>query len=239
MDQKLPPHRTIRRFTPEEVALLTKMYLEYAPTIEIARVLGRDEGTVRQKVLHLGLRRSKYVSRALGWAPPHIRERVSTLSANEFLEECHAWREKQHESCRLLSKEEGERRFTEIAATCAEIDASLALSRNEKMIAKRIAGATLQFVGNQHGITRERVRQLTVGRPRKTSIQEELERLDRRRETLLRQHEESIQRQLFALKSLWESLTPEVQDEFLNQVGAVRNDQTVGATSSPPAAVEP
>lgn len=242
--------RSLRRFTAEEVTTITKMYLEYAPTIAIARVLGRDEGTVRQKVLHLGLRRSNYVSRALGWAPPHIRERVSTLLPNEFLEECYAWRESQQEGWRLLSKEESERRFAELTATCAEIDASVSLTRNEKMVAKRIAGATLQVIGDQHGITRERVRQLTseryimrrkfkhpgpIGRPKMGTLQEELARLDRKREALLEKYNAPMRRLLAA----WEKAAFNTQDEFLKRIGAVRNDQTVGERPSEPSAVEP
>jgi len=48
----------------------------------------------------------------------------------------------------------------EAAAKGAEIDAREDLTRNEKMVAKLAAGMTLQAIGEQHGIGRERVRQI-------------------------------------------------------------------------------
>jgi hypothetical protein len=48
------------------------------------------------------------------------------------------------------------------AATCIEIDQRHDLSRNGKMMARRMAGMTLEAITRQHCLTRERVRQLTV-----------------------------------------------------------------------------
>jgi len=53
-----------------------------------------------------------------------------------------------------------------MVAKCAEIDARENLTRNEKIAAKVAAGMTLQAIGEQHGITRERVRQIVKQRPR-------------------------------------------------------------------------
>ena len=50
----------------------------------------------------------------------------------------------------------------EAAAKGAEIDAREDLTRNEKMVAKLAAGMTLQAIGEQHGISRERVRQIKL-----------------------------------------------------------------------------
>jgi DNA-directed RNA polymerase alpha subunit len=48
----------------------------------------------------------------------------------------------------------------EAAAKGAEIDVREDLTRNEKMVAKLAAGMTLQAIAEQHGISRERVRQI-------------------------------------------------------------------------------
>jgi DNA-directed RNA polymerase alpha subunit len=54
------------------------------------------------------------------------------------------------------------RRFTEaqIVAKCTEIDAREDLTRNEKMAAKFAAGMTLQAIGKQYGISKQRVQQI-------------------------------------------------------------------------------
>lgn len=46
------------------------------------------------------------------------------------------------------------------AAKCAEIDQRHDLSRNDKIVAKRAAGMTLEAIGRQHDLTRQRVWQL-------------------------------------------------------------------------------
>src|SRR5262249_15546541 len=57
----------------------------------------------------------------------------------------------------------------EAAAKGAEIDAREDLTRNEKMVAKLAAGMTLQAIGEQHGISRQRARQIIKAIKQKNS----------------------------------------------------------------------
>lgn len=110
-----------------------------------------------------------------------------------------------------------------IAAQAAGIDARHDLTRNEKMIAKRVAGMTLEAIGQQHGITRERVRQLTdpewataAQRQKGTnSIAARLEVLENKKASLLGQA-------TVRLMVAWDSAPPDVQDHFLKQISATR-----------------
>jgi len=52
---------SIRKFSPDECDLIKREYLAHVLVSEIANKLGRSEGTVRQKILSLGLRRTRLV----------------------------------------------------------------------------------------------------------------------------------------------------------------------------------
>jgi len=58
----------------------------------------------------------------------------------------------------MLAVKHRRRRFT--AAEDALIDAREDFTRDEKTAAKRAAGMTLQVIGEQYSMTRERVRQI-------------------------------------------------------------------------------
>lgn len=153
--------RLIVRFTPEEVEILKKDYLSYVPLLEIARKLGRSEGVIRQKALHLKLRRSPTLMRVLGWAPGHLKAQVHTMLPASFIKECFEWRAVEESKIKADANAEAEAHYLTIIAQSKDIDLNLQLSRNQKMVAKRMIGMTLEAIGQQYGVTRERVRQLT------------------------------------------------------------------------------
>jgi DNA-directed RNA polymerase sigma subunit (sigma70/sigma32) len=76
------------------------------------------------------------------------------MTPDEFADLCHQWRKSGPERAKQQQQ-------TARQAWAAVIDANASLSRNAKMIAKRALGMTLAELGEQYGLTRERVRQLT------------------------------------------------------------------------------
>lgn len=214
-----------QRFTLEELETIRKMYLAYAPTLEIANVLGCSEGTVRQKIKWLGLRRSSRVLKLLAWAPEHLKKKLGELGAGEFIERCYHWREDQR-GIQHHEQTAGREQFNlEVQAQCAAIDAQHNLPRDAKMAAKRLIGMTLEAIGQQHGITRERVRQLTsptyvaqVGEHKRGGresalVVDKLQILDLKRQTLI---EASTAR----LMTAWQTAPAEVRKAFLERIGA-------------------
>jgi len=145
----------LRRFTPDECALIKKDFAACVPVSETANKLGRSEGTVNQKALQLGLRRPPRLSTRL--APAHLKALAGKIPADEWRAKYSSWQREQ-----LLQAQAAQGwAAQETAVKCAEIDAREHLTRDEKIAAKRAAGVTLQAIGDQHGITRERVRQIT------------------------------------------------------------------------------
>jgi len=149
-----PRELGLRRFTPKECALIKKDFAAYLPVSETANKLGRSEGTVKQKALQLGLRRPRLSTRLV---PAHLKALAGKIPADEWRAKYSSWQRE-----RLLQAQAAqEQAAQETAAKCAEIDAREHLTRDEKIAAKRAAGVTLQAIGDQHGITRERARQIT------------------------------------------------------------------------------
>jgi hypothetical protein len=212
--------RTLRRFTPEEDDVIRRDYAAYVPTQEIAWRLERDEGTVRQRILHLNLRRSMMVSLALRWAPQHLKERLPEMPADEFLAACATWREEENDKLQNAEQEQRDQRRHELQQIAADIDMRRDLSRNQKMILKRSAGMTLESVAQQHGLTRERVRQLTdpnyVACPKKAE-----DRLERWQQ---RQHEYR-EKQIDELFKVYNRASVEAQEEFIRRVTVKTDEQ--------------
>jgi hypothetical protein len=148
----------LRRFTPDEDELIRKDYAAYVPTIEIARKLKWSEGAVRGRIHTLRLFRSRYLSRALAWAPPHLRAQLGQIPDQAFIDACYLWRDQQRELAKDATDAERAAHSRMVQAQCAEIDARHDLTRREKMMAKRMAGMTLQEIGAQHGVTPSRSR---------------------------------------------------------------------------------
>jgi hypothetical protein len=145
----------MRRFTPEENARIREWYAAYMPVSEMADRLGRSIGVVNQKIFGLRLHRKGGVLACLKWAPEHLKSRVLEMDAKAFRAACHAWRDEY--KIAVIS-----RRAAELARVCADIDRNPDLDRDAKIRAKRMAGVTLQVIGDQYGLTHERVRQLTT-----------------------------------------------------------------------------
>lgn len=142
-------------FTPEDDARIREWYAAYVPVPDIARQLGRSVGVIRQRILTLELRRDRSVYMCLKWAPDHLKSRVTDFDPLVFRDTCFAWRREQQAAAIA-----GRRK--QVAKACSAIDRDRTLDRDAKIRAKRKAGATLQVIADQHGLTRERVRQLTT-----------------------------------------------------------------------------
>jgi hypothetical protein len=149
----------VRRLTPEENVRIREWYAAYMPAPEIADRLGRSVGVIRQKIFALRLHRDGGVFACLKWAPEHLKSRVLEMDPKAFRDACHAWR---NENKIAVSAARVSRRAAKLTRVCADIDQNPELDRDAKLRAKRIAGVTLQAIGDQHGLTRERVRQLTT-----------------------------------------------------------------------------
>jgi hypothetical protein len=138
-------------FTPEDDARIREWYAAYVPVPDIARQLGRSVGVIRQRILTLELRRDRSVYMCLKWAPDHLKSRVTDFDPLVFRDACFAWRREQQAAAIA-----GRRK--QVAKACSAIDRDRTLDRDAKIRAKRKAGATLQVIADQHGLTRERVR---------------------------------------------------------------------------------
>jgi hypothetical protein len=168
----------MRRFTSEEDAIIRRDYAAHVPTIRIARRLNRSNSAIRQRVFYLGMCRSNNITRVMAWAPPHLRAQfdLSEISSQAFLDACYEWRNQQRERNAAAREAETLAHSEAVQAQCAVIDQRADLTRREKIVAKRLAGMTLDAIGKQHGLTRERVRQIAAkvaepkptGRPRKS-----------------------------------------------------------------------
>jgi hypothetical protein len=217
------PRKYLRRFTEEDDRILREDYHAHVPMLEIARKLRRDEGTVRQRILRLRLRRSSVVTRMLGWAPEHLKSQLAELGTEKFIAACYAWRDERAAESARQTATETEAEQAAIAKAAAEIDAQHDISRDHKMIAKRMAGMKLQDIAAQHGVTWQRVQQITepahVSAARTNSLSglsglaAKIEKLEMKRELL-------IDAQVARLVSAWNASPQSVKDEFLKRIGA-------------------
>ena len=212
-----PPLRTLRRFTDDEDRIIREDYLAYVPTVEIATKLERSIGTVQQRILVLGLRRSGAISRLLEWAPEHLRANVGTMEPNEWIAACHAWRDEQREQQTELRAEERELKRTENFAIAAEIDAKPDHSRNEKMKLMRMAGLTLEEIASLYSVTRERVRQIVDPLFVPPAVQHRLgvaDRMAKLKAKIEGKNTMLVDRALKQLQQLWEACPHEAQERF-------------------------
>ena len=225
-------HRPKRRFTIEERLAIRDDYLRYVPIRETAVRLGRSEGVVGQEIHRQKLRRSGLVSHAMRWAPGHLLADVGKVSDNVFIQRCYDWREDMLAGVQAQSDADKARAAEEMAVAAAAIDQRADLDRVEKMIAKRMLGMTLESIGDQHGLTRERVRQLTSPEyiAAKTDPVDRIAKLDAKIDKLQAKREAILKKNLRRLVAAWDCSSEEIRDEFLRCVGAVRLN---GSTSAP------
>lgn len=196
------------RYSPEDDEKLTKMYLDYTLVKKISQELNRSEGSIRQRVMHLGLRRSMYTSRIVRWAPKELVDdfRAGGLSEAEFTQAAYSIRK----SISSESKIKAGGIHKAIEERAKKIQERTDLTREEKMLAMRIEGATLDYIGKIYGITRERVRQLTIP---KALLHQALEQLA---------HPEEVS--LGHLIDVWDQTSEEVRQQFLELVKEEKAD---------------
>lgn len=208
-----------RRFTEAEDKIIAEAYARYVPVEDIADRIRRDLGTTRQRIHHLGLRRSAEISRALRWAPEPLREQRGVMAADEWLQACYAWRQEQLQQQREADSVTAEARRDELARQIAEIDGREDLSRDDKMRAQMQIGATLQDVATLYGVSRERVRQITDPdfKPptEKFAPEERLVRLEQRH---LRARERLLKQSAGKVFAAWELLPQEAKTIFASLV---------------------
>jgi len=144
---------SLRRFTPEDDAIIRADYIGNVEVTETAKRLGRSVGVLRQRIMFLGLHRDgRKVRLAKKWGHD-----VLSLSDDPA--------EIQHIMLERGAAERAERDAAYAAKVEQALDAmDAALARGEdrrlSFQAAMLAGATLQQVGLRQGITRERVRQV-------------------------------------------------------------------------------
>lgn len=145
-----------RRFTSAEDDTIRADFAAFVPVEDIALKLGRDVGTLQQRILRLGLRRDGRKTRLAK------RFGIDVLNLSDDPAEIQ----------RRLQEQEKVRRAVEQAAFDAKVQQALDLmdavvangeDRRLAMQAAMLAGATLEQVGCRFGITRERVRQIVHG----------------------------------------------------------------------------
>lgn len=151
--------RQLRRFTPEEDAVIRADYENFVHVEETARKLNRSFGVVRQRLFKFGL----------------SRDGRKTRLAERFGVEVLGLSDNPAEIRRILA--DGERAKKEAAAVAevvriagviAEMQAAITAGEPREIAfrAAMLQGVTLQAIGDAVGLTRERIRQLTDGKPR-------------------------------------------------------------------------
>jgi hypothetical protein len=152
--RKLKLSRRLVHMSAEHDLILRKDYAAYIPVREIAHKLDRSVGSIRMRIHTLKLHRSGPTTRALAWAPDHLKVQLPKLGDKAFCAACYAWRKQQ---CNAEKAEKA----AALAAAVAKIDRRQELTRNQKIKAMRDElGMTLQAIGDQYGITRQRVLQI-------------------------------------------------------------------------------
>jgi hypothetical protein len=208
-----------RRFTQEEDDIIRAEYADYVDVRATGIKLGRDYGTMRQRILHLGLTRDGSVSRMLKWCPEHLKPVLKEKGSEAFIESVNRHIAEAEQNEIKLSVEEK----VEIDAQVAEIESRLELERREKMLAMRALGLPLESIGTRFGISRERVRQLIAPdfirvAPR-TGTVDNLIAVNARLEAKIADNKRRIkEKTLDALKSCWSALDDDARDEFITHI---------------------
>lgn len=148
---------SVRRFTEVDDSIIRADYAAYVAVEDTAFKLQRSIGVIRQRLLHLNLHRDSRKARlanrfgvevlALSDDPGEIRRQLAERD--------------QHERAALDSAQ-----AAKVTAVIADMQRALDAGEDRGVAFKAamLQGATLQAVGDQVGITRERVRQI-VGQP--------------------------------------------------------------------------
>lgn len=172
---------TLCRFTEEENLVIQKMLEAYYPANRIAKALGRNEGVVRQRIFHNFDAGSIRDGRLVGMiaiiarTDPESAESIRMIAEHRGRDEGWAvvktWRadrkaqlRAEREQAEEEQKASGQRQRAMVRE--AEKTFLKGLTRNERIAwIRECAGWTLEDIGNKHGITRERVRQIVKKTP--------------------------------------------------------------------------
>lgn len=196
-----------RPFTPDECSVITRRFLAYDNVADIAASIGRSENTLRQKILHLGLRRDVRVTHMLrNELPDHVRQVLIDRGAEEFLHAARAHADElraQDQHARVSVEEK-------MNHDASAILADKETSRRDKMIAMREAGFSLTAIGSYFDLTRERVRQITD----KVYIKNQRTRRHQQRLTNLRQDVDDLERGENALARRRDALLADLETTF-------------------------
>jgi hypothetical protein len=143
-------------WSPDDDAVIVRMYAQHYETADIARVIGRTNGATRLRVFNLGLRRDASITK-LCKKHPHLLPILREGGVEAFLSALGDYNRAEAEA-KQIHAADIEARKADAVATIMAAD----MSRNDKMRALRLAGLDLASVGRLFGITRERVRQLQL-----------------------------------------------------------------------------
>jgi hypothetical protein len=211
--------KTWRPFTPEDNEIIRADYADYVDIRVTAEKLGRDHGTMRQRIYTMGLKRDRTVLKMLKWCPEHLKPILKEKGSAAFIAAVNAHSEQLEQSGAELSHEQSEAMAAQIAA----IDARPELERREKMSAMRAIGLTLREIGEHFGVSRERARQLTdpdyyrPAAPRTGSV-ENLLAVNARLAAKLEENKRRVRAKIFdSLIAMWDSADDGVREEFLRK----------------------
>ncbi len=212
-------NKTWRAFTPEENEIIRSDYADYVDVRVIAEKLGRDYGTIRQRLLTMHLKRDRSVLKMLKWCPEHLKPVLKDKGSAAFIEAVNAHSEQVEQSEVILSVEQRAEKDAQIAA----IDARPELERREKMSAMRAIGMTMAEIGRHFGVSRERVRQLTDPdyhrtAPRTGSVDNLLAVNTRLTAKLVENQRRLRAKILDNLTGLWGSADDDIRNEFLRKI---------------------
>ena len=144
----------VRIWTDGDYATLRRMYLGYSSLNEIAVVLNRSVQTIRLHIFQSGLKRDGFLTRLVN-KNLELRPILQQESKEAFLAAVQE---------RIASRSAEARKQRRIEVDKVRIAAGRIFrsgeNRNLQMRKMREAGASLSYIGNQFGISRERVRQL-------------------------------------------------------------------------------
>lgn len=144
----------LKRFTSEQVEWLKQAYLSHMQLDEMANHLGHSIGTIRQKILSLGLKRDMRKT----WLAKRYGADVLSINEDPAVIR-HVMQDISRKEQDAIKSERQNKIDTALDAMLTDL--SEGGDRKAALRAARLSGATLDQIGKQLGLTRERVRQIT------------------------------------------------------------------------------
>jgi hypothetical protein len=170
--RKIPPQRdnsSHRKITPSEWQMIREAWERYDSVESIAERLGGiSENSLRQRLFQAGFRRVQAVARYAARCTPAQKEILLHQGEAAFIAAMKASDEAERVALQEAKavRREINKRSARHAVKQAERNGTFdGMSRNEIIRWKReVAGLTLQEIGDEYGVTRERIRQLCGGK---------------------------------------------------------------------------